>query len=614
MPGAARFVFVGRDLVSRRPRLALSGAASSFMRFISMVHFLRILLASLDRIGYLFSTVGCVLCSAAVIVIRTRRHPVATNRVPERYYYYMNKQLLLGDEAIAQAALDAGISGAYAYPGTPSTEILEYIQNSAAAAERNIHHEWSANEKTAMEEALGMAYSGHRALVAMKHVGLNVAADPFINAAVTGVNGGLVVIVVDDPSMHSSQNEQDSRFYARFAGVPMFEPANQQESYDMVRQGYDLSEEIKLPVVIRITTRLAHSRADIMPGAPRPANAVSFPKDRRQFILLPANARRNYEALLDKQVQLKAMAEISMYNRLVPGSDRQLGIIACGITINYLNECYAGAACPHPVLMIGQYPLPFGRIATFIRECDTLLILEEGAPFLEEYLCGPVPAPIPVNGRMNGTLPRSGELTPESVARALGRPMTVSTAVSSMVKTRPPMLCNACPHTDTYLFLGEVMRDNPQGRVFSDIGCYTLGALPPFEAIETCVDMGASITMAKGAADAGVHPAIAVIGDSTFTHSGMTGLLDAAFEKTNMTVLILDNGTTGMTGGQTSMGSGRMEAIAQGLGVDPAHIRTVVPMKKNHAANVAALRSEVAFKGLSVIICQRNCVLVARGG
>lgn len=525
----------------------------------------------------------------------------------------MEKHLLLTDEAIAQAALDAGISGAYSYPGTPATEILEYIQQAPAAAERKVHHEWSANEKTAMEEALGMAYAGKRALVAMKHVGLNVAADPFINAAITGVNGGLVVAVTDDPSMHSSQNEQDSRFYARFAGVPLLEPCSQQISYDMTRHAFDLSEQVGLPVVVRITTRLAHSRADVILAAPRPVNAIKLPHDRRQYVLLPVNARRNYAALLAKQDQIKAMAETSIYNRLVPGPDRTLGIIACGLPFNYLNESFKDGGCPHPVLAIGQYPLPYGLIAGFLKECEAVLVLEEGAPFLEELLAGPVIPPIPVRGRLDGTLPRAGELTPDAVAHALGRTPPPRQTVPVLVKARPPVLCGNCPHVDTYFFIKEVMRDYPQGRVFSDIGCYTLGALPPFETIETCVDMGASITMAKGAADAGVFPSLAVIGDSTFTHSGTTGILDAVHEKTPMVVLILDNGTTAMTGGQTSMGSGRMPAILRGLGVESADIHSLVPLKKNHAKNVALLRGAIDSKRLSVVVCRRLCVHAVKG-
>ncbi len=526
----------------------------------------------------------------------------------------MKQNLFLADEAIAQAALDAGVTGVYAYPGTPSTEILEYVQHAPEAAARNVHREWSTNEKTAMEEGLGVAYAGRRALVCMKHVGLNVAADPFVNAAVTGVVGGLVVVVADDPSMHSSQNEQDSRFYAKFAGVPLFEPSNQQEAYTVTRDAFDVSEAVGLPVVIRLSTRLAHSRADVVTAPVRAPNPLRLPRDNRQFVLLPANARRNYEGLLDKQAVLLARSESDGRNRLFDGPDCSMGIIACGIAFNYLNEAYGGQPCPHPVLKLVQYPVPEALVRQLAARTGTLLLLEEGFPVVEDMLRGVLPHAVTIKGRRDGTLARAGELSPDGVARAVGRPVAVTHAVPAVVKPRPPAMCPGCPHIDSYLFLKAVMETCPDGRVFSDIGCYTLGALPPFEAISSCVDMGASITMAKGAADAGVRPAVAVIGDSTFTHSGLTGLLDCVFENAPVTILILDNGTTGMTGGQVSMGTGRIEGLVQGIGVKPEHIRTVTPLKKFHDANVAVLREEIAYGGVSVIIARRECIQIAKKG
>ncbi len=521
-------------------------------------------------------------------------------------------RLLLGDEAIAQAALDAGISGAYAYPGTPSTEILEYIQGAPEAAARNVHRTWSANEKTAMEEALGMSYAGKRALVCMKHVGLNVAADPFINAAVTGANGGMVVVAADDPSMHSSQNEQDSRFYAKFAMVPLLEPSCQQEAYDMVWQGFELSERLHVPVVLRITTRLAHSRADVRVREPRAENAFALPPDHRQFTLLPANARRNYAALLRKQVDMAELSEASVFNAAFDGADASLGVIATGITINYLRESFEGGACPYPVVKICQYPVPEGPVARLLERCRTVLVLEEGAPFVEEMVRGRFRKGPSVRGRLDGTLPRAGELTPDDVAAALGLREPPTLKLADAVKPRPPQLCRGCPHVDTYKFLNEALADYPGSRVLSDIGCYTLGALPPYNSIHSCVDMGASITMAKGAADAGMRPAVAVIGDSTFTHSGMTGLLDAVHENTPLTVLILDNDTVGMTGGQESMSSGRLEGIVKGMGVDPAHVKVLTPLPKQHEENVKALREELAHQGLSVVICRRACIQIRK--
>ncbi len=525
------------------------------------------------------------------------------------------KKLLLGDEAIAQGALDAGISGVYAYPGTPSTEITEYIQHDREAAARNVHRRWSANEKTAMEEALGMSYAGKRALVCMKHVGLNVAADPFMNAAVTGVHGGLVIVAADDPSMHSSQNEQDSRFYAKFASIPLCEPASQQEAYDMTRAAFEFAEKIRLPVLLRITTRLAHSRADVTPAPTRAESPLNPASDLKQWVLLPAHARRNWAALLARWAEITRMTDALPGNRFIPGSDRTLGILAAGVAFNYLNECFREGDCPFPILKIGQYPFPAARLGELQAACDALLVLEEGAPFIEEQLVGLFPrSAMPIRGRLDGTLPRTGELTPESVAAALGLARPEGPAVPAFVAPRPPALCRGCPHSDTYRFLTEVMKDFPGGRVFSDIGCYTLGALPPYEAIHSCVDMGASITMAKGAADAGVSPVLAVIGDSTFAHSGITGLLDAVAEKSPVKILILDNETTGMTGGQDSLAMGRLESICAGIGVEPAHIRVLNPLAKHHDENARILREEIAWSGVSVLIARRACIQIRRKG
>ena len=298
----------------------------------------------------------------------------------------MQKLLLLGDEAIAQGAMDAGISGMYAYPGTPSTEIMEYIQASEEAADRGIHRYWSANEKTALEAALGMSYAGKRAMVAMKHVGLNVAADPFINSAVTGINGGLIVVSADDPSMHSSQNEQDSRFYGKFSFVPVFEPSNQQEAYDMVFDAFELSEKYRIPVLFRITTRLAHSRAAVELRPSEPEKAFHLPSDPRQFVLLPAIARKKYKALLSTYESLKYDNRISKYNVFRDGKNRRIGIITCGIAYNYLMENFQDAEPDFPVLKITAYPFPKDLISDLTGRCEEVLVLEEGYPLVEEGL------------------------------------------------------------------------------------------------------------------------------------------------------------------------------------------------------------------------------------
>jgi indolepyruvate ferredoxin oxidoreductase alpha subunit len=524
----------------------------------------------------------------------------------------MATQVLLGDEAIAQGALDAGLSGVYAYPGTPSTEITEYIRRSKEAAERGVHREWSANEKTAMEAGLGMSYAGKRAMVCMKHVGLNVAADAFINAGITGINGGLLVAVADDPSMHSSQNEQDSRFYGKFAMIPVLEPSSQQEAYDLTRYGFDLSEKYGLPVLLRITTRLAHSRSAVMRSAAIGENELRLPADLKQFILLPSLARKRYRSLITTQEQLIGEGRRSGKNRLEEGEYHDLGIIACGLAYNYYTEVATAAGLGYPLLKISQYPVSQEMLREFTSGVKEILVLEEGSPLLEESLRGVLDCGPRIRGRMDGTLPRDGELKPELVRQALGLEVQEPRKVPEIVKNRPPALCQGCSHIDMYNALNEALSGYTPGRVFSDIGCYTLGALPPYHAINSCVDMGASVTMAKGAADAGLHPSVAVIGDSTFTHSGMTGLLDAVIEGTAVTVIISDNSTTGMTGGQPSHATDRLVQICRGLGVEEAHIRVMNPLRKHHGENVITMKEELDYQGVSVIIAQRECIQTAK--
>lgn len=520
----------------------------------------------------------------------------------------MGKHLFLGDEAIAQAAIDAGLSGVYAYPGTPSTEIMEYVQNSPVAKERRIHSRWSANEKTAMEAALGMSYAGKRSLCCMKHVGLNVAADCFMNAAMSGINGGMIILTADDPSMHSSQNEQDNRMYGNFAMLPILEPSNQQEAYDMVYGGFEWSEKLGYPVLMRVTTRMAHSRAGVETKPMVGQNALHCPEDgKRRYILLPALARQRFKKLIAAQERFEAASESSPYNAYYDAPDRSLGILTTGIAFNYLSEnCPGGFR--HPVLKICQYPVPVSKIRKLAEACDEILVLEEGYPIVEQQLKGLLGNGPKMHGRLDGTLPRDGELTPDSVGKALGLSITEYYAKPEIVEQRPPALCQGCGHRDMYQALNEVVAEYPSAKVFGDIGCYTLGALSPFWAIDSCIDMGASITMAKGAADAGVYPALSVIGDSTFTHSGMTGLLDCVNEQTPITIVISDNETTAMTGGQDSAGTGRLEAICAGIGVDPAHIRVMVPLKKNYEEMKAIIREEIEYKGVSVLIPRRECI------
>ena len=520
----------------------------------------------------------------------------------------MEKLLLLGDEAIAQGALDAGISGVYAYPGTPSTEITEYIQKSKSAKDNNVRSNWSANEKTAMESAIGMSYAGKRALVCMKHVGLNVAADAFINSAITGANGGLLVLAADDPSMHSSQNEQDSRFYGKFSMIPVLEPSNQQEAYDMTHYAFDLSEKLGTPVLMRITTRLAHSRAGVIRKEERAQNKLSLPSNLKQYILLPSIARKQYNALLSKQSAFEEESKKTGYNKLIKSKNAKTGVIACGIAFNYLLENFDGSEIPFHILKISQYPVPYELLEEMYETSDEILVLEDGYPIVEELLRGSLNKGKKIRGRLDGAIPRAGELNPNIVARALGMKVGEGFELPDLLVGRPPQLCEGCSHMDSFLALNEVLKNYSPGRVFSDIGCYTLSALPPLESINSCVDMGASITMAIGAAEAGLVPSVAAIGDSTFTHSGITGLLDAVNNKTPITVLIMDNSTTGMTGGQTSSAYEKIDGIVRGLGVEEEHIHVIKPLRRYHEENLKIFEQELAYNGVSVIIARRECI------
>lgn len=530
----------------------------------------------------------------------------------------MKKKLLLGDEALALGALESGLSGAYAYPGTPSTEILEFVQSHPLTAERGIHSHWSSNEKTAVEEALGMSYCGKRAIVSMKHVGVNVAADPFVNSAMTGANGGLLIIAADDPSMHSSQNEQDSRFYADFAMIPLLEPSNQQEAYDMASYGFSLSEKYRIPVMVRLVTRLSHSRAVVeVKDEAEPENKLSYPDKPKQWVLMPAVSKERNKQLIKDQEGLKKESENSRFNQYSDGVDHSMGIIVSGIAYNYLCEIFPDGI-PYPTVKISQYPLPEKLIARLYNECDSILVLEEGQPFIEPKLRGLLDNGKHIYGKLSGEVVRTGELTPDEVKSVMAKvsggkyeekdPETAS----RIVKPRPPALCQGCGHRDVYHALNDVLAEYESPKVFGDIGCYTLGFLSPFNAIDTCVDMGASITMAKGAADAGQHPSVAIIGDSTFTHSGMTGLLDAINENSPVTVIISDNLTTGMTGGQDSQGTGKLEEICLGLGAHPDHVRTIDSLPKNHDEMMKMMREEIDYPGLSVIISRRECIQTAR--
>ena len=616
----------------------------------------------------------------------------------------MTEQVLLGDEAVGLGALHAGVSFAYGYPGTPSTEIIEYMQDvlekgtaglfsgtgeaglasgadSAAAAtspatpeaaaeaesgatagaETDVEPDpkalWCSNEKTALESAVGVSALGRRVLVTMKHVGLNVAADPFMNSVLMKIKGGLVIAVADDPGMHSSQNEQDSRWFADFAKVPCLEPADQQEAYLMCRYAFDLSEELHLPVLLKLVTRLSHSRAVVRPEAPRNRNRMEKFTGKTDFMVLPGVSRKNYAEHLKLMDYLGRISDESEFNPLcLGGSERPVDLkaerLSCGeeTSKNSVAEAYrAGVAgdraAPFAVitsglgrgyylenlpdldvtpdhLHVGFYPLPVDKIRRLAGRARRVICIEEGYPYVERLLKGLMPMELQVSGKLDGTVIPSGELNPDNVRVALGlEPLKMhdgapgalgpgaAGGVSFDLPGRPPQLCQGCPHIDTYRALNEVMEGYEEKLVTSDIGCYTLGFLSPYEAIETSLCMGASIPMARGAAEAGLFPVVATIGDSTFMHSGLTGLADLVGSKLPVTLFILDNHTTAMTGGQdTICSSDRIKEAVLGLGVEPEHCVEFTPLPKHHDENVEVIRREVEYRGVSVIIPRRECV------
>jgi indolepyruvate ferredoxin oxidoreductase alpha subunit len=490
--------------------------------------------------------------------------------------------------------------------------------------------QWCANEKTALEGALGVSFAGKRALVTMKHVGLNVASDPFMNGALLGIKGGLVIAVADDPGMHSSQNEQDSRFYAAFAMVPCLEPRNQQEAYDMTREAFDLSEKFRVPVLLRLTTRLSHSRAAVVPAPARGENPLSKAADKEKWMLLPAFARRNYIGLIEKQTGLLDWAGEHQANKLeLEGADRSLAVITSGLGGNYYEEngddfaaSRVGSGAAPARLHIATWPLPLASIRKLCEGAEQVIVIEEGQPFIEEKLRGILPQHIAIRGKLDGTVNRTGELDPETVRRALGlapRP-NVLTALPGKpgldlppLPGRPPQLCQGCPHRDSYDSVKKAAAALDSVAITADIGCYSLGGMAPYEVPETIVCMGASIGMGKGAADSGIRHVFAVIGDSTFLHSGLTGLIDAVASDTPMTIIILDNSIVAMTGCQeTIVPSAKLKDIILGIGVDPAHFLELETKPNLIDENAAKLKAEAEYRGLSVVIFRRECLEAIR--
>ncbi len=546
----------------------------------------------------------------------------------------MKEMVLLGDEALALGALHAGVSGCFGYPGTPSTEIMEYLVDNFEKADGVAKAgypvaQWCANEKTAYETALGVSFAGRRAIVTMKHVGLNVAADPFMNSSLCGIKGGFICVVADDPSMHSSQGEQDTRFYADFAMVPLFEPTTQQEAYEMVFEAFDLSEKFQVPVIMRVVTRLAHSRAVVHAADACRLENVLEKANSADWMLLPALARKNYTKMIEKQATLGVWSTGYKRNVLSLNTNRtDLAIITSGLGRNYMEEnlfdytsSCGGAGLPS-MLHVAAMPLPLDLIRKLADSAKTILVIEEGMPFIEKQLRGLVPGKNTITGKFTGDLPRVGELNPDLVRTALGlapRKTALDDFAMPDLPARPPQLCKGCPHGDSYASLNRAVEilNKQEGTVSTvvaaDIGCYALGAVAPLKAIETIVCMGASIGMARGASVAGYKYCFGVIGDSTFLHSGLTGLVDAVATNTPMTIIILDNAIVAMTGCQTTMlPSGQLEKSVRGIGVDPAHIRVIDTKPNMIEENARIILEEAEYRGVSVIIMVRECLEAVR--
>jgi len=536
----------------------------------------------------------------------------------------MVKEYLLGNAAIARGILEAGAGVVTGYPGTPASEIVESV--APFAKKYGIHVEWSVNEKTALEVAIGASWAGTRSAATMKHVGLNVAADPFLTLAYTGVRAGLVVIVADDPFCHSSQNEQDSRRYAQFACIPCLDPADPQEAKDMCVYAFELSEELDLPVLLRPTTRVSHARADVEMGEIKERSSnPEFVKDPAKWVMLPAHARPRHTELLKKQESIKAaLADLPWNRRLVLRGE--LGVVTSGISGLYVEEAIKQLEADISILRIGTFPPPDELCSEFLRRVNKVMVIEELEPVLEEYVerLARVHNPdLEILGKNTGHIPREGEfdslLVRNAIARMVDLPQEVALSLKEaeeILPPRPPALCPGCSHRATYYAMREAFGKDA---IFpSDIGCYTLAV--SMGTIDTCLCMGASITTASGIRFGGEERDICCsIGDSTFLHAGMPGLLNAAYNKAKITVAILDNSTTAMTGHQPHPGTGftasgdktkavSIESIAKVLGAD--FVETVDPYDID--ATIEAFKQAREFQGLSVVIAKQACMTNAR--
>lgn len=511
------------------------------------------------------------------------------------------KRLMLGNEAVARGAYEAGVTVVSSYPGTPSTEITEF-----ASKYEEIYCEWAPNEKVAVEVATGAAITGARSLSAMKHVGMNVAADPMFTASYTGVSGGMVIVVADDPGMHSSQNEQDSRNYAKGAKLPMLEPADSGECKAFVKKAYEISEQYDTPVILRLTTRVAHSQSLVEEEARQEVGVKPYQKNIAKNVMMPAMAKGKHVIVEQRMRDLAEYAKTSELNQ-VEYNSKKIGIITSGITYQYAKE----AAPEASFLKLGMvYPLPKATILNFAKEVEQVYVIEELDPFLEEY-CRSIG--VSVIGKERFTL--LGEYTPELIRAGMeNRPQKQFDAAN--VPVRPPVMCPGCPHRGIFYVLNKLKL-----HVSGDIGCYTLGAAAPLQAIDVCVCMGASISGLHGMEKANGREfgkkAVAVIGDSTFMHSGITGLIDIVYNKGASTVIILDNAITGMTGHQPNPTTGYtirgeetrrvdMEMLAKAIGVE--RVRVVDPFDVETVEKV--VKEETAADAPSVIIARRPCALL----
>jgi indolepyruvate ferredoxin oxidoreductase alpha subunit len=522
------------------------------------------------------------------------------------------RHLLSGNEAIARGAWEAGLRVATSYPGTPATEIIE-----AMSAYPEVRSQFSVNEKVAMEVAIGASISGARTLCAMKHVGMNVASDAFMTFTLTGVVGGMVIVVADDVGMSSSQNEQDSRFWGRFGHMPILEPADSEEARQMTLEAFALSERFATPVILRATTRVCHVKGMVRLGSRIELAVPGFKPEPQRWVMVPGNAQRRVPLMHERDLALAADAETSRLNFVEEGADRRIGFVTSGPVYLHLRESFPDA----PILKLGfSHPLPLALIRDFAKSVDQLVVAEETEPLIETELKA---AGIPVIGK--DLLPRRGELLPHLLTKAIkslrGDPADAESRPPVPLFPRPPTLCAACPHLAAYFALAH-MRDRVL--IAGDIGCYSLGAGHPWNAMDTCISMGASMGVALGfdlarADDDKSKSVIAVIGDSTFLHMGMQGLLNIAYSRGNVTVLLLDNRTTGMTGGQNHPGSGRdlhgepapqvdFAKLVEALGVKSERIRVIDAYAL--PTLYKAIREEIAVPEPSVIITRRPCTLI----